>query len=119
MTEVVNIIYTECLKLMYTLFETLLWKNKMRQKYNFCYVHSLNLNLNLPKPEHVQNVPRLPQYTPNNDDEQSDILSGLLLMERHRWHVQSELSDPPVFVVLWHTLCSSKFPTDRNREGLS
>ncbi|PSN50905.1 hypothetical protein C0J52_05353 [Blattella germanica] len=69
---------------MYTLFETLLWKNKMRQKCNFCYVHSLNLNLNLPKPEHVQNVPRLPQYTPNNDDEQSDILSGLLLMECHR-----------------------------------
>ncbi|PSN45415.1 hypothetical protein C0J52_18373, partial [Blattella germanica] len=32
--------------------------------------------------EHVQNVPRLPQYTPNNDDEQSDILSGLLLTLR-------------------------------------
>ena len=102
---------------MYTPFETLLRKNKMRQKCNFCYVHSLNVNL--PKPEHVQNVPRLPQYTPNNDDEQSDILSGLLLMECHRWHVQSELSDPPLIVVLWHTLCSSKFPTDRNREGLS
>ena len=34
---------------------------------------------------HVQNVHLLPQYTPNNDVEQSDILSGLLLIKYHFW----------------------------------
>ena len=39
-------------------------------------------SLNFLKPVHVQSVPLLPQYAPNNDVEQSDIPSGLLLMER-------------------------------------
>ena len=48
----------------YTLFETLFLSNKMRQKYNLCRVLFL---------KHVQNVHLLPQYTHNNDVEQSDI----------------------------------------------
>ena len=32
--------YTECLKLMYTLFKLLFLSNEMRQKYNFCWVWS-------------------------------------------------------------------------------
>ena len=35
--------YTEGLKLMYTLFETLFLSNKMRQKYNLCCVLFLKL----------------------------------------------------------------------------
>ncbi|KAJ4428613.1 hypothetical protein ANN_24657 [Periplaneta americana] len=60
------------------------------------------------KPVHVQNGPLPPQYSPNNNVQQSDIPSGLLLMEYHYTHVQSELSVPPVFVVLWLTLCPLK-----------
>ena len=41
---------------------------------------------------HVQNVHLLPQYTTNNDVEQSDTLSGLLLMEYHCWHVQNSMN---------------------------
>ena len=41
---------------------------------------------------HVQNVHLLSQYTPNNDVEQSDIPSGLLLMEYHWWHVQNSMN---------------------------
>ena len=40
-------------------------------------------SLNFLKPVHVQNVHLLPQYTPNNDVEESDTLSGLLLTEYH------------------------------------
>ena len=61
--------------------------------------------LNFLKPVHVQNAHILPQYTPNNDVEQGEILPGLLLMEYHCWHVQFDLSVPPIFVVLWHTPC--------------
>ena len=32
--------YTECLKLMYKLFETLFFSNEMRQKYNYCCLWS-------------------------------------------------------------------------------
>ena len=46
---------TECLKLMYTLFETLFLSNEMRQKCVF------------------KMSTHLPQYTPNDDVEQSDI----------------------------------------------
>ena len=46
-------------------------------------------------PLHVQNVHLLPQYISNNDVEQSDIPSGLLLMEYNLWQVQSNLSFPP------------------------
>ena len=35
--------YTECLRLMHTLFETLFLSNEMRQKYNVCYVWSRRL----------------------------------------------------------------------------
>ena len=35
------------------------------------------------------------------------------------WHIQSDLSVPPVFVVLWCTPCSLKFPKGRNLEGLN
>ena len=51
----------------------------MRQKYNLCCV----IFLKLPLLVHVQYVHLLSQYTPNNDVEQSDIPSGLLLMEYH------------------------------------
>ena len=63
-------------------------------------------SLNFLKPIHVKNVHLLPYYSPNNDIEQNNIPSELLLMEYHWWHVQSDLSVPTVFVVLWHTLCS-------------
>ena len=49
-------------------------------------------SLSFHKPEHVQNVHLLPQYTPNNDIEQSDILSGLLLMEYHWWYIQNVMN---------------------------
>ena len=49
-------------------------------------------SLNFLKPVHVQNVHLLPQYTPNNDVEQSDIPSGLLLMEYHWWQVQNSMN---------------------------
>ncbi|KAJ4436687.1 hypothetical protein ANN_16818 [Periplaneta americana] len=59
--------------------------NEIRQKYDFCGFVFL-------KPVHVQNGSLPPQYTPNNDVQQSDIPTGLLLMEYHYRHVQSELS---------------------------
>ena len=59
---------------MYTLFETLFLSNEMSYKYDMCCVLFL-------KPEHVQNVHLLQQNTPNDDVEQSNIPSGMLLME--------------------------------------
>jgi hypothetical protein len=41
-----HVIYTQCPKLMYTIFEMLLLSKKMRQKYNFY----CGLFLRLPKP---------------------------------------------------------------------
>ena len=35
--------YTQCLKFMYTLLETLFLSNEMRQKYNLCCVVILKL----------------------------------------------------------------------------
>ena len=35
----------------------------------------------------------------------------------HWWHVQSDLSVPPVFVVSWRTPCSLKFPKGRSLES--
>ncbi|KAJ4450922.1 hypothetical protein ANN_02357 [Periplaneta americana] len=64
------------------------------------------------EPVHVQNGPLPPQYTPNNDVQESDIPTGLFLMEYHYRHVQSELPVPPVFVVLWRTLCPLALPTE-------
>ncbi|KAJ4431615.1 hypothetical protein ANN_20214 [Periplaneta americana] len=84
----------------------------MRQKYDFCGFVFL-------KPVHVQNGPLPPQYTPNNNVQQSDIPTGLLLMEYHYMHVQSELSVPLVFVVLWRTLCPLELPIGRSLEGLN
>ncbi|KAJ4428240.1 hypothetical protein ANN_24257, partial [Periplaneta americana] len=60
----------------------------------------------------VQNGSLPPQYIPNNDVQQSDIPTGLLLMEYHYRHVQSEHLVPPVFVVLWRTLCPREPPRD-------
>ena len=71
-------------------------------------------SLNFLKPVHVQNVHLLPEYSPNNDVKQSGIQSGLLPTEYHWWHVQSDLSVPPVFVVLWGIPCSLKFPKGRS-----
>ncbi|KAJ4442611.1 hypothetical protein ANN_04200 [Periplaneta americana] len=51
-----------------------------------------------------------PQYTPNNDVQQSDIPTALLLMEYRYRHVQSELSVPQVLVVLCRTLCPFRAP---------
>ena len=82
--------------------------------FTFTFIYSLNFL----KPVYVQNVHLVPQYTPNNDVEQSDIPSGLLLMIYHWLHVQSDLSVPPVFVILWRTPCSLKFPEGRSLEGL-
>ena len=56
---------------------------------------------------------------PHKDVEQSDIPSGLLLMEYHWWHIQSDLSVPLVFAVLWHTQCSLKFLKGRSLEWLN
>ena len=74
-------------------------------------------SLNFLKTVYVQNVHLLPQCTPKNDVEQSDIPSGLLLMEYHCYHVQSDLSVPPVFVVLWLIPCSLKFHKGTSLEG--
>ena len=57
---------------MYTLFETLFLSNEMRQKYNFVLFYSLNVL----KTVHVHNAHLIPQYTPNNDVEKSDIEPG-------------------------------------------
>jgi hypothetical protein len=83
---------------MYTVFEMLFLSNKMKQKFNFCCVL-------LFKPVHVQNVHLLIQYTPSNNLEYSDIW----IIANGIWHVQSYLSVPLVFLVLWCTLCSLKF----------
>ena len=64
------------LLLMYTLFQTLFLRNEMKQKQFVLFYAS-----NFLKHVHVQNVHLLPQYTPDNDVEQSDIPSGFLLME--------------------------------------
>ena len=64
---------------MYTLVETLLVSNKG-------YINTMCVvfySLNFLKPLHIQNVHLLTQYTPDNDIEQRDILSGQLLMEYH------------------------------------
>ena len=63
------------------------------------------LFLKLPEARvHVQNVLILPQYTPNNDYEQSDIQSGLLLMEYYWWHVQSSMNTGFLHTSLTRTL---------------
>ena len=49
-------------------------------------------SLNFLKPVRVQNVHLLSQYTSNNNAEQSDIPSRLLLMEYHWWHVQNSVN---------------------------
>ena len=81
-TSAIHILYTVCVNFMYTLFETLFLSKEMRQTQFVFY------SLNFLKPVHVQIVHLLPQYTLNNDVEQSDIPSALLLMEYHWWHVQ-------------------------------
>ncbi|KAJ4439862.1 hypothetical protein ANN_07990 [Periplaneta americana] len=57
-------------------FETPFLNNKMRQKYDVC-------DFVLLKPVHFQNDHLPPQYTSNNDVQQSDMPTGLLLMEYH------------------------------------
>ena len=59
--------------------------NVISQKQNETEIqfHVVYYSLNFLKPVHVQNVHLLPQYTPNDDFEQNDIPSGLLLMEYH------------------------------------
>ncbi|KAJ4441395.1 hypothetical protein ANN_11250 [Periplaneta americana] len=67
----------------------------------------------------IMSVISMLQYTPKNDVQQSDIPTGLLLMEYHYRHVQSELSVPPVFVVLWRTLCPLELLIGRRLESLN
>ena len=59
--------------------------------------------LNFLKPVHVQNVHLLPQYTPSNDFEQSDIPYELLLMEYLRWHVQISIKTGFLYTNLTRT----------------
>ena len=71
----------------YQLFKTLFLSNEMRQKYNLCCVLFLKLQ--------VRSCPKCPTSAtvrPNNDIEQSDIPSGLLLMEYHWWQVQNSMN---------------------------
>ncbi|KAJ4434349.1 hypothetical protein ANN_22908 [Periplaneta americana] len=77
------------------------------------------IKINFKLPVHDQYDSLSPQYTPNNDVQQSNIPTGLLLMEYHYRHVQSELSVPPVFVILWCTLCPLELPIGRSLEGLN
>ena len=56
---------------MYTPFETLFLSNERRQKYNFCVLFL--------KPVRLQNSQLLPQHTSNNDVEQSDIPSEVIV----------------------------------------
>ena len=60
-------------------------------------------SLNLLKPVHVQNV-HMPQYTPNNDVEQSDIPFGLFLMEYRWWYVQNSMNSGFLYINLTITL---------------
>ena len=64
-------------------------------------------SLNFFKPVHVQNIHFLPQYTLINDVKQSDILSGVLLMEYHWWHVQNSMSTGFLDTNLTRTLPAS------------
>ena len=97
-------ITTKCLKLMHTLFETLFLSNEMRQKYNLCCV--VFYSLNFLTPVHGQNAHLLPQYTPNNDVEQSDIPAGLFLIEYNWWHVRNSMKTGFLYTNLTRT-----FPT--------
>ena len=67
----------------------------------YCTICAVFYSLNFIRP--VQNVHLLPQYTPNYDVEQSDIPSGLLLMEYRDG--------------MFHLI--SQFPIGRSLEGLN
>ena len=60
---------------------------------DFCYSYPCwwwCTKFNPPRSLNFNNI--LPQYIPNDDVEQSDILSGLLLMDYHWWYVQNSMN---------------------------
>ena len=61
-------------------------------------------SLNFLKSVHFQNAHLLPQYAPNNDAEQSDIPSGLLLMGYHWWHIQNSMNTRFLDITVTRTL---------------